>query len=262
MVDGAAAQPEQGQLFNLVPDAYRDARPPYPDAVFALLTRVCGLRAGARVLEVGAGTGQATLPLLRCGAQVTAIEPGTALSEVLIQRAAGYPLTVMTATFEAATVPKSAFDIVAAATAWHWVDPRVRVHKAASTLHPGGWLAVWLTAFGDPTRPDPFSDALQPVLRRLAPQLLRVAPAAAPDQEIETSGLFTGLQRHTISWDGRHDSAGLRTLFSTFSPWLALPEPQRREVLDAVERLAREEFGGVVVRPYQTLVYLAERRPQ
>ena len=124
----------------------------------------------------------------------------------------------------------------------------------------GGWLALWWTHFGDPTRPDPFHDALQPVLGRLVPQLTSVAPAAAPDRDIEASGLFTGLQRHTVSWEGRHDPAGLRALFSTFSPWLALPEPQRTEALDAVERLAREAFGGIVVRPYQTVVHVAQRR--
>lgn len=257
----------RGRFFDLAPDLYRDARPGYPDEVFALLQDVCGLRSGSGVLEVGAGTGQATLPLLRLGAHVTAVEPGKALSEVLVRRASGYPLTVIKATFEEASVGEAAFDLVVSATAFHWVDPEVRLSKAAAALRPGGWLALFWNAFGDPTRPDPFHDALQPVLRELAPELLSVAPVEVPDPELKTgpareikdSGLFVGLQQHTVSWEGRHDPAGLRALFSTFSPWLALPEKRRNATLDALERLAREQFDGVVVRPYQTHLYLARR---
>jgi hypothetical protein len=41
---------------------------------------------------------------------------------------------------------------------------------------------------------------------------------------------------------------------------MALPEDQRSELLESVEDLARHEFAGVVTRPYQTIVYLAQRR--
>ena len=89
----------QGQLFDLIPEVYRDARPGYPDEVFALLQHVCGLKPGAHVLEIGAGAGQATLPLLQLGAHVTAVEPGAALSQILTQRSVDLPLRVITASF-------------------------------------------------------------------------------------------------------------------------------------------------------------------
>ena len=258
----------QGQLFDLVPEVYRDARPGYPDEVFALLQHVCGLKPGAHVLEIGAGAGQATLPLLQLGAHVTAVEPGPGLTQILTQRAVDLPLRVITATFEEVSVPHAAFDLVVSATAFHWIDPRIGLPKIADALRERGWLALWWNVFGDPGRPDPFNEALQPVLRRLAPNLLHEALVRLPDAAertspadyIEASALFTGLRRHIVAWEGQHNPAQLRALFSTFSPWLALPEEQRTETLDALERLAREEFGGVVVRPYQTYIYLAQRR--
>jgi len=48
-------------------------------------------------------------------------------------------------------------------------------------------------------------------------------------------------------------------MFTTFSPWLALPDGLREELLDDVATLARNQFGGLVVRPYQTVAYLAQR---
>ncbi len=63
-----------------------------------------------------------------------------------------------------------------------------------------------------------------------------------------------------IAWTGRHTAREVRALFGSFSPWLLLPDGQREEVLDEVERLARDEFGDLVERPYLTPVYVAQRR--
>src|SRR5262245_2144681 len=61
-------------------DDYRQARPPYPAEVYELLADRCGLGPGARVVEIGPGTGQATRELLARGAVLTAVEPGVRLA--------------------------------------------------------------------------------------------------------------------------------------------------------------------------------------
>ena len=126
---------------------------------------------------------------------------------------------------------------------------------------------MWWTIWGDPDRPDPFHDALLPMLRAKAPQLIPqggVPLAYAQDAdaraaEIDRVGRFGAVESHVLNWEGQHDPVSLRRLFATFSPWIALPDPVRAELLDDVERLAREEFQGVVRRPYQTVAYLAQR---
>lgn len=62
--------------FNARADEYRLARPPYPERLYEILAKRCGLGAGTRVLEIGPGTGQATRELLARGASVVAVEPG------------------------------------------------------------------------------------------------------------------------------------------------------------------------------------------
>jgi tRNA A58 N-methylase Trm61 len=59
--------------FNAAASTYHRGRPAYPDAVFDLLASRCGLRPGARVLDIGAGSGLATGPLLAAGAHVVAV---------------------------------------------------------------------------------------------------------------------------------------------------------------------------------------------
>jgi hypothetical protein len=185
-------------------------------------------------------------------------------------RAAGRDIEVMVAAFEDVEVPEATFDLAASATAFHWVDTAVGLTKCARALQGDGWLALWWTIFGDPDRPDPFHDALQPVLQAKAPHLLEkeagrrayALDLAARTSQIERIGMFRPVEHEVLCWEGRHDATGLRRMFATFAAWIALPEPLRTDLLDNVERLARDEFGGMVARPYRTLLYLAQRLPR
>jgi SAM-dependent methyltransferase len=58
--------------FDEAPELYDRVRPGYPEAVFEDLTTLARLRPGSRVLELGCGTGQATVPLAARGLEVVA----------------------------------------------------------------------------------------------------------------------------------------------------------------------------------------------
>ncbi len=67
--------------FNEVAELYDKVRPHYPELLFQELASLARLPASARILEIGAGTGIATEPLLQKGYQVIALEPGEELSQ-------------------------------------------------------------------------------------------------------------------------------------------------------------------------------------
>lgn len=229
---------------------------------------------GTRALEIGPGTGQVTGRLLDLGASVTAVELGPELAQRLEEKFSGRDLVVKVGSFEDVDLFPGSADLVVAATSFHWVPTEVGLRRCADVLRPNGWLALWWTNFGDPNRPDPFHDALVPVLGALAPELLDIPGAGAPSSgtapypldaaarigEIDASGCFGPVHDEVIAWTGRHSPEELRLLFASFSPWLALPPVRRTVVLDALENLARTEFAGVVERPYLTPIYLAPRQ--
>ena len=130
--------------------------------------RVC------RVLEIGPGTGQATIPLLDLGLPGHRRRAGREA-----RRPAGRAdaragrSTSSRRRSRTPTCPTASFDLVLSATAFHWVDPTVGIPKAFRPAAPGGWFVLVWNVFGDDPRPDPFHEALSEMLRagraRLAP---------------------------------------------------------------------------------------------
>lgn len=130
-------------MFNEVPELYDRVRPRYPDEMFADLVSVTGMGEWSSVLEVGCGTGQATRSLAALACSVTAIEPGVEMAALARQRLATFRnVTVETSTFEEWNDRGRGFDVLVAASAWHWVDPSIGWQRAHAMLRPGGWMAL------------------------------------------------------------------------------------------------------------------------
>jgi SAM-dependent methyltransferase len=148
------SEAERHQLpatFDRAAEDYDRTRPVCPAALFDDLLAVAGLAAGDRVLEIGPGTGQATVPLAERGLAMTGIEPGAALAAIARRRLAGFPdARVVTSTFEAWQPEGGPFDAVVAVNCLHWIDPAIRYRRPAEVLRTGGHFAVastlWATA--------------------------------------------------------------------------------------------------------------------
>jgi SAM-dependent methyltransferase len=249
-------------VFGSAAAFYSTARPDYPDRVYEILRDRCRLGPSSRVLEIGAGTGLATKRLAESGASVVAVEPNEALADELrhqMNNAAAFEIVV--APFEELDVPPSSFRLVTSATAFHWLDPDVALPKIASALRPGGWLALWWNVFGDPDLPDPFHEATEPILGTLergpsfgvggADYALDVAARTA---ELSDHG-FRDVEHEAVEWTLDLDAAQARQLYATYSNIARLPEPQREAILDAIQRIAEDEFGGRVERRMVTPIY-------
>jgi SAM-dependent methyltransferase len=132
-----------GRVFNEVPELYDRVRPGYPDELIADLAAIAGLDGRSAVLEVGCGTGQATRSLAALGCSVTAVEPGLAMAALARERLAGVDnVDIETATFEEWDDRGRRFDLLVAASSWHWVDPAIGWPRAREVLRPGGWMAL------------------------------------------------------------------------------------------------------------------------
>jgi SAM-dependent methyltransferase len=251
--------------FNAAASTYHRGRPPYPDAVFDLLAGRCGLRPGVRVLDIGAGTGLATGPLLAAGAHVVAVEPGVHLAEILAATHTCDRLDVIVADFETADLA-GGFDLAVAATSLHWLDPATAIEKIAAQVRPDGWLAAWWNEFGDINRPTRFRDRLDEVYHDLLPVEpgYRNSRSHALDRDqwtrrLTAGGWFDDVAVDVIEWHQTLTADSARDLWSTFPNIAGLSPPDREEFLTRLAAIIDNDHGGAVDDPRLTAVYTAVR---
>nr|MDT0657883.1 class I SAM-dependent methyltransferase [Micromonospora sp. DSM 115978] len=265
MPDLPQAPPGRRMSFNAAASTYHRGRPPYPDTVFELLASRCGLRAGARVLEIGAGNGLATGPLLAAGAHVVAVEPGESLAAICSATHGSDRLDVVVADFENAELP-GGFDLAVAATSLHWLDPATAIGKIAGQVGPGGWLAAWWNEFGDTSRPTRFRDRLDEVYADLLPaepgyrdSRSHVLDTDRWRQRLTAGGWFTDVTVDIVEWQQTLTADTARDLWSTFPNIAELPAPDRERFLTRLAALVDHEPGRAVLDPRLTVIYTAAR---
>lgn len=242
--------------FEGIADEYAAARPPYPPELWHRLHDLGLLRPGAAVLDLGAGSGQATGPLLAAGLRVTAIEPGRRLARLLRD---SYPAaTVHVARAEDVELPASSFDLVVAATAIHWMDPSIVLPRVRAALTDQGRLAVWRNVFGDVAAPPtPFRARVAEIVRARRSPARPGPPAedlAAMTDALTESGLFSVADASTYRWSLDLDADGVGRLFRSFSDWSAA------EVAQAVD--AVRELGGTVTEHYSSWLLVLAPTPR
>jgi SAM-dependent methyltransferase len=245
---------------------YQRARPEYPPALYERLLEVTGLEPPSRLLEVGCATGKATLPLARLGFCITALEPGPSLAAAARANLNNYDVEVIETRFEDWDPGGAAFDMVFAATAWHWVDPSVRHAKAAAVLRPGGYLALWGAGHVIPYNGDPFFDEIQEVYDEigegLPPGWVTPRPSELADdsQEIEASGYFKVLEVWQYDWETVHNADSYIDLLNTFSGHIAMAPWQRDRLYGEIRRRLAGRQDGRLRRHWGGILQIARLR--
>lgn len=226
---------------------YHRARPTYPPQLFERLH-------GPRVLEIGPGTGQATLPLTSLG-DVTAVELSPLLAEVA--RVHAPAADVVVADFDVWPLPAEPFDLVVSATAFHWLDPATRMARCAAALRPGGSLAVISTHHVAGGTERFFAD-VQECYERWDPSTppgWRQSPASEIPCEFDESAFFSEPEFHRYEWEQAYDTEAYVDLLSTYSNHVVLPDRDR--LLADIRQLIDTRYEGRVVKRYMTQLALA-----
>jgi SAM-dependent methyltransferase len=256
-----ARRPES---FDEVAAVYDRGRPPYPDAVIDDLLAGTGIQPGDRVLEIGCGTGQITVPLAERGLHITALEPGANLAAIARAKLAAYPaVAVIESRFEDYELPPEPFGLVVSATAFHWVDPQIRVAKSATALTHGGYLAIIHTYWGVGAHRDAFGARSQPCYERWQPDAEPgfvppvIADLPATRRDLAESAVFTVVLHRFYEQVNHHTTASYLDLLRTFSDVQGLDPGARDGLLGCLRQLIDDEFGGELTRSDTRELWLA-----
>jgi SAM-dependent methyltransferase len=254
--------------FDQAARLYDRARPGYPAALFDDVVALSGIPPGGRILEIGCGTGQATLPFARRGYRILCVELGENLAAVARQNLAAYPqVEVQNGAFEEWPVEEDAFDLAIAATAFHWIDPAVAYPKTVRALRSGGAIALFWNLHVQGDADGGIFEAVQEVYRREAPEIVGDdRPLPRPDEvpetvrdEIEQTGLFGEVAVLRYVWNVPYDTTSYIDVLDTYSGHRDLESATRARLYRGIARLINTEFHGRITKSYLTLCYIARR---
>jgi SAM-dependent methyltransferase len=209
---------------------------------------VYGLDPGARVVEIGAGTGIATLPLIDCGFQVTAVEPAVGMA-TLLEAKVGPRAQVIVRPFEETTV-QGPVDMIAAFNSWHWVDPVRGVRRLTDMLSPGGLVAfVWteVVSWGE----DPFGERLADVSGR--PWNDRLPEIVNTKDVVATDGRFTTLDPRRYRFQRELDAHAFVEVTRTYGGHLS------DDLVVEIEAVINNDFEGKVTKVEEAVVHAYRR---
>ncbi len=257
-------------MFNEVPELYDRVRPTYPDELFADLRTITGTDERSSVLEVGCGTGQATRSLAALGCSVTAVEPGIEMAALARQRLATCDnVTVETSTFEDWDDRGRRFDLLVAASAWHWVDPSIGWPRAHDVLHPAGWMALLgHVVIRRPGQAEVYAETAD-LHERFSPANPGWGHPPLEDDVrrtdegwglVEDPGDLFGptIVRWypTVSW---FTADGFADLLRSTSLYRALDRHVREALLDAIAERIRTRMGDRAARHYLSVLRVGQR---
>ncbi|KAB1904156.1 class I SAM-dependent methyltransferase [Micromonospora sp. AMSO1212t] len=253
------ARRRHSSSFGAAATAYAEHRPDYARAALRWALEPAP---GARVLDLGAGTGKLTATLAEVSGDVTAVEPDP---EMLAELRRTVPdVRALSGSAEAIPLPGASVDAVVAGNAMHWFDMAVAGPEIARVLAPGGVLAGLWNVVDD--RVDwvaglaavSGSAAIGP---RDTPASWRVATAT---MHLPTTGeaRFGSPEQAEFPHGQRRTADSLVATLATRAGMLVMPEQERTETLDRIRAYLAsrpETADGEFTLPMLTCVLRVRR---
>ena len=237
---------ERARSFETVAAEYERWRPDYPEEALRWAASELGLRPGARVLDVGAGTGKLTRGLVGLGFEVVAVEPGEPMLEQL--RLAVPRAEAIEAPAESIPLPDENVQSAFAGQAFHWFDPDRALPELHRVVRPGGGLALLWNWW----------DERDPLQRELGEIVGYGGLEPYEDEELPGQPWFRELARTVVVSRQESSPEALVGYLSTASSFLTAEPDEREEALREVHALA-SRYGERFPLPQLTYVFAFER---
>jgi SAM-dependent methyltransferase len=245
--------------FNDVAAAYELGRPHYDGHAVGAIAAAAG--GGPRLLDVGAGTGRLSGPLVQKGFDVVAVEPLDAMRAILAQNIGAQ--RALAGLAEALPLPDASVDGAVCSDAWHWFDGPRAADELARVVRPGGGVVICVTHprwYGSDDAPDWWLD-------------LGVIHAALPKGDhpyllgsrrpdgLEGHPAFEEIEVRNEPFVHSTDRARIVAHWASMSFVATLPDGQRAHFLDELDGMLARRGIDDVDMPYRAELWITRRRP-
>ena len=253
--------PDRGILFEDYALDYEQYRPGYPRAIVNEIVSLSNLKSSSRVLEVGCGTGKATVQFASRGYMVECIDPGERLVSYARRNCRAFKnVTFQIGRFEDVRLEVGRYDLIISAHAFHWVEPGIRLWKAVKALSPDGSLALLYNYPGK--RKDrvmeTLTDAIDEESRGKLTTWDYLEEVANWTREIESCRMFRDIKVIRHQWTTTYGAEGYTGLFRTYSDFLSLSRSVQNKIAKRIREIIKKN-GGTVRRSYDCVLIHAKR---
>jgi SAM-dependent methyltransferase len=237
---------ERARSFETVAAEYERHRPEYPEEALCWAADKLGVEPGARVLDLGAGTGKLARGLVALGLDVVAVEPGAAMLEQL--RAAVPEAEPHEGSAESIPLPAASVDAAFAGQAFHWFDRDQALRELHRVIAGGGGLVLLWNWW----------DERDPLQHELGELIGYTGHPPYREEELPGEPWFREVGRTVVEtvWESSPDT--LTGYLSTVSGFLVREPAEQEEHLRAVHELA-SRYGERFSLPRLTYAFAFER---
>lgn len=252
--------------FNKEAGLYHAIRPRYPKELFDALVKIAKLQDGAKLLEIGPGTGQATEPLAKRGYEIIAVELGANLAKVAQKDLASYAnVKIIMGAFEEIELQSESVDLIYAATSFHWIKPEVKFSRTHRLLKEGGHLAIISTNHVSDEKGDKFFFASQPIYKKYKlkgehDDNFRLSRTGELKADEVDENIFIPIFFHTFPLVAPYSAKEYTQLLNTYSLTISMTQDQRAGFLEEIETLIKKKFGGSIQKHFAMTLTIAKRR--
>jgi SAM-dependent methyltransferase len=241
--------------FDSVAELYNEVRPGYPEDLVDDILSLSDIPDGGRILEIGCGPGNATLPFGKRGYKMLCLELGERLAAFAVKNCCEFPgIDVRNTSFEEWELEKKAFDLAISGDAFHWIPPEIGYPKAAHALKDSGSIALFWVLYLDPDTEifrciDDLHHKVVPRFDNPNKMLTSEWLVERIEKNFKTSGCFKEVSVRRYSQSETYTGEQYIKLLETFSSHQRIDKGTRNKLFAGILKLI-DQFGGNVERPY------------
>lgn len=257
---------------------YDEIRPSYPEKLIKDIISKTDLKLEDSLLEIGAGTGKATIQFAEKGFSVHGIELGEDMAEILRDKCVNYPkVSVEVAPFEQWKCPCSQkYDMIYSAQAFHWIDKNIKYKKCCELLKDNGYLVLfWYNPCSDKL---PLTKEIEEKIDRIVEKYIAnyFVDKGQPERhahdgvykederraEIEASGLFELVEKIEYTHETRNNANQYLKVMKSVPAFASKLDGLDDKVIENMDNEIAEiinYYGGYVSTMFNFSLYITKK---
>lgn len=249
--------------FNHYAADYEKSRPFYPNELYRDIFQYKTISPDSYVLEVGMGTGKASSPILATGCHFTGIEPGKQLAEQAAENLREFAnFSCLKQTLQEYAGAEDSFDLIYAATAFHWIPEEYGYTRVFHLLKSGGVFARFAYHAGSDKGRRELTDQIQTLYQKYMPPKEKRREFSDTDAaDLSRLALkygFTNPQYKLYHATKDFTADAYMALLRTYPDHMSLEEDSRKKLFDGIHSAIMQN-GGLITVYYTIDLEMAQK---